>query len=117
MRGPTGEIEKESEAGHKATELRGSKSTSLSLLACLVPEHVDVDMVSLCLSSGLGLGIGIGFKGLYFCTIDFSFHVEWCIRQLGCFSIILYITSIATNNHTMALFQTYNHIHINIKNI
>ena len=40
-------------------------------------------------------------KGLFIYTTGILFHVEWCIRQLWCYSIIRYnITIIAYNHHT-----------------
>ena len=38
---------------------------------------------------------------IFLCTFGILFHVEWCIRQLWCFSITIFnITSIAYNHHT-----------------
>ena len=50
-------------------------------------QHGVLIKVSLGLRLGLGLGLSLGlslslrFKGLYVYTVDFLFHVEWCIRQ------------------------------------
>ena len=60
-------------------------------------------------SSGLGTSIhgtlhvslSLRLKGLILYTGGVLFHAEWCIRQLLCFSIILYnITSIVYTHHT-----------------
>ena len=45
--------------------------------------------------------VSLRFKDIFLYTVGILCHVEWCIRQLWCFSIILYnITSIAYNHHT-----------------
>ena len=41
----------------------------------------------------LQVSLSLGFKGLLLCTVDFLFHVGWCIRQLCCSATILYIIS------------------------
>ena len=51
------------------------------------------------------------FKGVLLYTVGVLFHMEWCIRQLWCSSIIYYNINIIaynhdTNNNISILFQS-----------
>ena len=64
----------------------------------------------------VSLSLSLGVKGLYLYTVGILCHVECCIRQLWCSSIILYnITSIAHDHHiNIYPLSSFKHINIHI---
>ena len=83
------------------------QTPELVLLALRTLGNVT-DRQSCQLQVSLSPSLSLGLKGIFLYTLGILFHVECCIRQLLCSSIIICnITSILHNHHTNIYCQTH----------